>query len=150
MATSQCLSVRPLLGALAAAAILAGCGGSAGQLNPQSLTGVTGATSSHSPGIEPDACRSNGGVRATPCRVQLSASNPGPVSVTLRTPHGAKGSVVEHDTCGTSGIATVTQGSGGTWNVTAGSTAGSCKARFNYFNNAQKVGWARIEIQNTI
>jgi hypothetical protein len=153
MATSQRISVRPLLGALAAVAstaILAGCGGSAAQVNPQSLTGVNAAPSSHSSGVQPDACRSNGGVRATPCRVELTASNPGPVSVTLRTPHGAKGSVVEHDNCGTSGVATVAQGSGNTWIVTAGSTAGSCKARFNYFNNAQKVGWARIEIQNTI
>lgn len=97
--------------------------------------------------MEPDHCKYSGGVRATPCRVQLSASKP-TVTVTLRTPKGSKGSVVEHDSCGgASGIASIS-GSGTSWQVAAGAMQGACKARFSYFNNAQKVGWVRIKIQN--
>jgi hypothetical protein len=145
-------SVRSALGAfaaIAAAAIVTGCGASQSQLNPQGSNQFSSAVATRST-VEPQACRYQGGVRATPCRVQLSASNPGPVTVTLRTPHGSKGSIVEHDSCGgASGVATIT-GSGDTWQVTAGSTAGACKARFNYFNNSQKDGWVRITIQSSV
>jgi hypothetical protein len=136
--------------AVAVAIAFAGCSGSQSALNPALATQAGQALGARSPVGAPDTCKYQGGVRATPCRVQLSASNPGPIAVTLRTPHGSKGSVVEHDNCGgASGIATIT-GSGDSWSVTAGSTAGACKARFNYFNNAQRVGWVRINIQNSI
>ena len=70
--------------------------------------------------------------------------------MTLRTPRGSKGSIVEHDTCGgASGIASIA-GSADSWQVTAGAMQGDCKARFNYFNNAQKVGWVEIKIQNQV
>jgi len=132
-----------------AALALTACGGTQSALSPALSTQSSQTVGARLP-IGDDTCRTQGGVRATPCRVQLTASNPGPIAVTLRTPHGSKGSVVEHDNCGgASGIATIT-GSGSSWSVNAGATIGSCKARFNYFNNAQKVGWARITIQNQV
>lgn len=150
MEASRRVLTRPVVSvaALVAAGLLAGCSGSP---SLPASPGTTQLTSSftHSGVVSPDACKSNGGVRATPCRVVLSASN-STVAVSLRTPQGSKGSVVEHDNCGgASGIATIS-GSYQTWTVTAGSMAGSCKARFNYFNNNQLVGWAKIKIQNTI
>jgi hypothetical protein len=146
--TSRYLTARSLLPAIAllgSALVLGGCGSAQNGIN-SALPASNAASST----VQPDKCKYQGGVRATPCRVQLSASNPGPITVTLRTPHGSKGSVVEHDSCGgASGVATIS-GSGTTWYVTAGATSGACKARFNYFNNAQKVGWVRITIQNSI
>jgi len=148
MVLSQCLSVRPfaaLASVAAAAALLAGCGGSQTGFAPQAVTQSNAATGASI--MEPDHCKYAGGVRATPCRVQLTASHP-VVTVTLRTPKGSKGSIVEHDSCGgASGMATIS-GSDTSWQVTAGATLGTCFARFNYFNNDQKVGWVRVKIQN--
>lgn len=151
MVLSQCFSVRSLAGivtAAGAAALLAGCGGSQSGFAPQALTQSNPAGVKAAAAIEPDAnCRSHGGVHATPCRVVVTASNPD-VTVTLRTPKGSKGSVVEHDTCGgASGIASIS-GSGDSWQVSAGAMQGTCRAHFNYFNNAKKVGWVKIKIQN--
>ena len=132
-----------------AAIALTACAGTQSALNP-ALSTQSSQTVGASVPIADHTCRTQGGVRAMPCRVELTPSKPGPIAVTLRTPHGSKGSVVEHDNCGgASGIAAVT-GSGNSWSVSAGATIGSCKARFNYFNNAQRVGWARITIQNQV
>jgi hypothetical protein len=128
------------------AAILAGC--SSGSQNQVPLGSSATAQSLM---VGADACLSKGGVRVTPCKVVLTASQPGPDTVTLKTPHGSKGSVVEHDTCGgASGKATITQQSTDTWEVTAGAEAGDCHAKFNYFNNNQRVGWAELKIENMI
>lgn len=147
MVSSRCLPVRPISGALAAmtaVALLAGCGSS------QSGFAPAGSTQLNAGMIVPAACRYHGGVRATPCLVRLTASNPGPITVTLRTPHGSKGTIVEHDTCGgASGKASIS-GSGDTWQVTAGAIEGDCIARFNYHNNAQKVGWVEVKIENQV
>lgn len=152
MATSRCLSARPLLSALtlvAATAMLAACGGSPAQLNPQAPAQVNAANVMHPSAIEPDTCQTFGGVRVTPCRLHFTLAHPGPDTVSVRTPNGKKGTLLESDHCGgVSGIATIVQGSGDTWIVTAGPTTGHCKARFNYFNNNQKVGWATLRINN--
>jgi hypothetical protein len=88
-----------------------------------------------------------GAVRVTPCRVHLKPSNPGPVMLTLKTPHGSKGTVREHDVCAAQGIATIT-GSGDTWTVTAGPNHGKCLANFAYSNNGHKVQYGRAFIRN--
>jgi hypothetical protein len=154
VAISRCLSARPLLGALtavAASAMLAACGGSQAQLNPQGPAQVNAETVAHPLAVEPDVCLTNGGVRVAPCRIHFTVAHPGPDSVSVRTPQGKKGSLLESDQCGgASGIATIVQGSGNTWTVTAGPTTGHCKARFNYFNNNQKVGWATLRINNSL
>jgi hypothetical protein len=146
--------MRPLLGTLsiiAAAGMLAACGGSQSSLNPQGPAQLNSAVTTHSSAIEPDACLNSGGVRVAPCRIRFSAANPGPDTVYVRTPKGSKGMLRESDHCGgASGIATITQGSGDAWIVTAGPTTGHCKARFSYFNNNQKTGWATLRINNTL
>lgn len=152
MINPRCASARTIFSALAifvAAASMAGCTGSQGQFSPAS-PGVSTQTSS-SPAIEPlTSCRHDGGVRVTPCKVVFTASNPNPQTVTVTTPNGAKGQVVEHDSCAVAGIATITNAGSGQWTVTAGSTTGNCRARFNYFNNGRKVGWAVLRVQNMI
>ncbi len=151
MPISRSVLQRSLLGAIALAvsmAVMAGCTGSQNQLSPAAPQ--TSAQSTQDSLITPDSCRHVGGVRVTPCKVEFTASNPGPDTVTLKTPNGSKGSVVEHDSCAASGIATVTQASDNTWTVTAGATAGTCRARFNYFNNGQKVGFAVLTVVNDL
>jgi hypothetical protein len=64
-----------------------------------------------------------------------------------------KGTLSEKDDCGgPSGIATVTQGSGNAWVVTAGPTTGSCTAEFDYlsFKHGKRIGWAQLSITNSL
>jgi hypothetical protein len=128
-----------------AAVLLNGCGGSQGSITPAASTQVAPMVKNH--------CSAHGGVRVTPCSVDLTASNPGPDTVVVRTPQRKKGTLSEQDTCGgASGIATVTQGSGDSWIVTAGATTGSCTATFNFASGKKGkiVGWATLAITNSI
>jgi hypothetical protein len=141
------------LAAAVAAAMLAGCGGAQG-LGPAPAQGSSSVIS-HSPMLNPDAkggCKAHGGVRVTPCTVDFTASSAGPDTVTVRIPQDQKGTLGEADNCGgASGIATVTQGSGDDWIVTAGETTGSCAAQFSYTNKHGKViGYADLSITNSI
>ncbi|HEV3092042.1 MAG TPA: hypothetical protein VGX91_11450 [Candidatus Cybelea sp.] len=99
-------------------------------------------------------CKAHGGVRVTPCSVDFTASSTGPDTVVVRTPKNKKGTLSEQDNCGgASGIATVTQGSGDDWTVTAGASTGSCLATFSFTNNGKHVktiGWADLNITNSI
>ncbi len=150
MATSR--YIYGLFAVAAAAGLLAGCSGS--QLSPQAPTQASSAL--HSPVTIPlvkGHCGAHGGVRATPCSVDLTVSSPGPDSVAVRTPKNKKGTLKESDNCGgPSGVATVTQGSGNTWIVTAGPTTGSCTAEFDYlsFKHGKKIGWAQLSITNSV
>jgi hypothetical protein len=78
----------------------------------------------------------------------FTPSSSGPVTVTVST--NQQGYVSEFDTCGgASGVATVTQGTGNYWTVTAGSQQGSCKALFVLKNTSgQKLGHAVLHITN--
>jgi hypothetical protein len=137
---SPALAVLGAAGAIAAAAVLAACSGSQSVPTPQGISQASSAA---------QTCITKGGVTATPCSVQLTAAAPGPVSVSVQTPKGSKGVVKEHDLCSALGIAAIS-GSDTSWTVTAGSAAGKCRATFAYFNNGQKVGYARIVITNSI
>ena len=101
-----------------------------------------------------DHCTAHGGVRVDPCTVDLTASNPGPDTVSVRVPKNKKGTLGEQDNCGgASGIATVTQSttSSADWIVTAGSMTGYCTATFSYVNKHGKtVGYADLNITNSI
>lgn len=154
MSTSRIISARHLVGVFAAAACLAGCSGSPSAFSPVG-TGTTNNAAVRSAPAAPEAnvvpapCPSHGSVRVTPCRVIFTASQKGPVSIGVRTPHGNKGSVVEHDNCGgPSGIAVIS-GSGSSWSVSAGTATGDCHVRFNYFNNNQLIGWAVLRVRNS-
>lgn len=152
MATSS--SLRYLFSTFAAAAILAGCGGAQtgsplasqpGAVIPSHVQSVTAAIKGH--------CDAKGGVRVDPCSLDLNASNPGPDTVTVRQPKNKKGTLTESDDCGgPSGIAIVTAGSDNQYTVTAGSTAGSCTATFDYMNHKGKkvLGYANLSITNEL
>jgi hypothetical protein len=156
--SSRTLSVG--FAAAVAAALLAGCGGSQA-LGPAPAGGASSLVS-HSPIINPDAkggggkghggCTVHGGVRVSPCTVDFTATSAGPDTVTVRTPKNKKGVLSEDDNCGgASGIATVTQGSGDDWTVTAGATQGSCTATFAFKNKKGKqIGYADLGITNSI
>lgn len=140
-------SGRYILSALAAAALLAGCGGGQSQVNP---AGALQSATVHQ--NVAGGCSAHGGVRVSPCSVDLNASNPGPDTVTTRNPRSKKGTFTESDTCGgPSGMATVVLSSGDQWTVTAGATAGTCSAEFDYTApHGKKVGWATLNITNEI
>jgi hypothetical protein len=137
-----------LVGVIGAASMISGCSGSsavtpgATQLNtmPSNVLAL--------------ACRHHGTVRikVDPCTIDLTASNPGPITVTVNTRESKKGALTESDNCGgASGIATVTQGSGDTWVVAAGATTGSCVATFSFQNKRGKtVGTANLSITNNV
>ena len=82
----------------------------------------------------------------------FNASNPGPDTVTVRTPIDKKGKLQESDNCGgASGIATLAPGTGKQWTVTAGPTTGSCTASFIYLSKRGKtLGYADLSITNNI
>jgi hypothetical protein len=90
-------------------------------------------------------CRS---ITVTPHLIFFTSSNPGPVTVKVHT--RKQGTVSELDDCGgASGIATVTQGSGDQWTVTAGAQEGQCKALFILKNSSgKKIGQAVLHITN--
>jgi hypothetical protein len=143
-----------IFAALSAAALLAGCSGQ--QLSPSTPTQATSSQAVHSPVSLPQVkghCPAHGGVRVTPCSIDFTASSPGPDSVAVRTPKNKKGTLSEKDDCGgPSGVATVAQGSGNTWVVTAGPTTGSCTAEFDYlsFKHGKQIGWAQLSITNSL
>ena len=141
-------SGRFVLSTVAAAALLAGCGGgSQSQINPAGALQGAAVHQNVSGG-----CSAHGGARVSPCTIDLNASSPGPDTVTTRNPRSKKGTFTESDTCGgPSGIATVVLSSGDQWTVTAGATAGSCSAEFDYTNpHGKKVGWATLNITNEL
>lgn len=135
------------LGAVAVGALLAGCAGS--QMSPTPVAGVS--SSIHSPGVIPakkNGCQYHGNVRVTPCTITFNSNNQGPDTVVVRE---KKGTLSETDDCGgASGIATVTQGSGDTWMVTAGASTGSCTATFTLTKKGKTKGWADLSITNTL
>ncbi|HVR45470.1 MAG TPA: hypothetical protein VMT95_02330 [Candidatus Binatia bacterium] len=142
------LTIRYLLGSFAAAAavaLIAGCGGSSSPMTP------LGSAPQQGPAVK-GHCTPHGGVRVHPCTITFNASNPGPDTVTVRTPIDEKGSLQESDNCGgASGIATLAPGTGKQWTVTAGPTTGSCTASFIYLSKRGKtLGYAQLSITNDL
>ena len=144
-------SARALFGVFAvaiAAALVAGCGGSQAQLTPAAGQSLI------SPQVK-DHCPAHGGVRATPCTVDFTASSSGPVTVNVRTPKNKKGTLSESDNCGgASGMAslTVNPSDPNQYVVAAGATTGYCTATFSYNGgkHGKLLGWANVNITNSI
>lgn len=138
---------RYVVGAAALGALMAGCAGG----SPSSTGGALPQSGGLGPNVQ-GGCTAHGGMRVSPCNVDLNASNPGPVTVTVRNPRTKKGTVAESDTCGgPSGIATVALSSGDDWTVTAGATAGTCTATFTFSNKRGKqIGSATLNITNEL
>ena len=139
-----------LLGSIAALSIL-GLGAGASSARPIGSVLVRPATvGPHTPyqaGYDAQ-CRSKGGVTATPCPATVGSSNP-VQDITVNAPGSPAPTISEKDTCSAKSIATL-EGSGSTWVVLAGTTAGKCKAVFTAKNAAgKKVGKAVLNIKNT-
>ena len=136
-----------------------GCGGgdTHGGIGPNDGGGCCGGDGGSWRGI---GVRSNddGGhhcknITVTPHVIYFTASNPGPVTVTVKTQQA--GTVSEIDDCGgASGIAMLMEGTGSAsdqWTVTAGSQTGSCKALFILTDSSGKrLGHAVLHITNFI
>lgn len=141
---------------VAAATVLASCSGSQTPISPLVSPQQNAVVGAHLPIANPavkDHCPHHGDVRVKPCAVDFTASAPGPDTVVVRFAKDKKGTLSESDNCGgPSGIATVAQGSGKTWTVTAGSATGSCTAEFDRlgFKHGKKLGWAKLSITNSI
>jgi hypothetical protein len=143
-----------IVAALAAAAVMAGCAGSHNQFNPtpsspnsvvSSPAGVTGDS-----GMAPDGCRHVGIIHLTPCSIKFTSSHAGPVKVVVSVQNHIRGTVVEHNDCGgAAGVAKISRKSNYDWMVTAGSSSGDCEARFVYYHNGHKDGWAELRISNS-
>lgn len=137
---------------LAAAAFLAGCSGMH-QVTPATNSAATAqiAQPGAQPPLSPDACRFVGIIRLTPCKIDFTSSNPGPKKVTVTIQHHINGTVVQHNDCGgVSGIAKITRVTNTLFRVKAGAMTGDCEARFVFFHNGNKDGWALLRINNSI
>lgn len=149
MSTLSFLS-RPLVtgvALLSAAAMLGGCAGSQSGATPQTSTQVP--LQARSPIMPDKNCTSQGHIKVKPCSVTLTVSMP---TATVTTKTNKHNTVSEGDNCGgPTGIATVTQGTGDTWVVTAGATTGSCTATFTATNKQGKTkGSADLSITNSV
>lgn len=128
-----------------AIALLAGCGGANGQLNPAL------GQSQISPDMSPDTCRHVGIISISPCSVDFTNSRPGPDTVRV-TIHGhINGTVVQSNNCGgASGIARVVRRSNLVFKIVAGSSSGSCKVKFRFFHNGSNDGYAILNVTNSM
>ncbi|MGA8574262.1 MAG: hypothetical protein WB609_01065 [Candidatus Cybelea sp.] len=140
------IAMRTLLHSFAAvgAIVLAGCAGAGSPPPSGAPVGFSDASpTGHS--VLPSTCRGHD-VSVSPCKVTLTTSNPSQY-VTVKAPSGSVISVKD-DRCSGNMIATVT-GTGSTWLVTAGTTAGQCDARFIANRaNGRRIGHAVLEITN--
>jgi hypothetical protein len=108
--------------------LLAGCSTaqspSVGSLPASSSMGVT----QHPQNNEVPRCQ-DGSMAVSPCPIAFDASNPGPTEVTVGR-QGSHYQISESDDCASSGVATLTKIDNRHYSVAAGSTAGSCTAKF--------------------
>jgi hypothetical protein len=96
----------------------------------------------------PDKCAVDHGVSVKPCTVTLTTSKPS-ATVTVKSPKGSTISVADAK-CTKKTIAEV-EGTGGTWDVTAGTSKGSCDATFTAKSSGGKtIGTAVLSITNKL
>ncbi|HEY1682896.1 MAG TPA: hypothetical protein VGF98_14715 [Candidatus Tumulicola sp.] len=138
------------LAVFAFAGALAGCAGSShSDLNPSAAGPANRSTTQAL--SQPDLggrCSDDNGVRVKPCNVQLTLSNP---TQTVTAKGGMNGSFTVRDMkCTRNGVAEIA-GSGDTYQVTAGTTSGTCFAIFvDRKGNGNRVGKARLTISNKL
>lgn len=128
------------------AGMLAGCASSGSSQVPSAAS--AGAYSPMSQWVGDDKCTKSGGVSVTPCKVDLTVSNP-TVTLTVKSPNGSTVSVKDKH-CTKAAIAEV-EGSGSTWDATAGTKAGNCTAMFIAKDTkGHKLGSAVLSITNKV
>jgi hypothetical protein len=88
----------------------------------------TGATQRLQNNDKTPRCQ-EGSMAVSPCPITFDSSNPGPTEVTVGR-QGNHYQITESDDCASSGVATLTKINNRHYSVAAGSTAGSCTAKF--------------------
>lgn len=139
-ATISAIRLSAIAGALA---VLAGCGGAGAPTAVPNGAASSAVTQSASP----DNCRHTGDVSASPCYVKLTVGQP-TATVSVSGPSGSTISA-KSASCTDRGKATIA-GSGSTWQVTAGASAGRCIVRFVATSGGHNVGIVDVRIFNTI
>lgn len=135
------------IGALGVAAVLAACAGNTSSV-PQSTSSIPLSGAQQPMGVTPDKCGHQHGVSVRPCHVLLTVTNP-TATVTVKGPSG--GTFVARDArCTKRDIATVA-GAASTYTVTAGTTSGSCVAKFvDKDTKGHPIGAAQLSITNKV
>jgi hypothetical protein len=143
----------PVITILVTAGLLAACSGAGSppSSNGMPLGASAAAPMTHSFPISNDVydakCTSDN-VKVKPCPVKLTVSDPSQ-TVTVTGPKDSTISVIDKK-CSSDGIAEV-EGTGSTWDVTAGTTSGKCTATFDAKDSkGHRVGDATLPITNTV
>jgi hypothetical protein len=166
---SHCVNYRPIIAAVAASTVLAGCSQGSGptaSLRPSTASKLQGSTLIGGALLVDSTKRCpSGKVRTRPCSVKFSSRNSGPDTVGVHYAEVKDGTLAESDTCGgPSGVAWLTPANdlpkisgvvspaiGQGWFVYPGAQTGSCVASFKYSDeNGKKLGQAKLKIENTI
>jgi hypothetical protein len=139
-ATISAIRLSAITGAVA---VLAGCGGAGA---PTAVPNGA-ATSPLTRFASPDNCRHTGDMSASPCYVKLTTGQPSQ-TVTVTGPSSST-IMAKSASCTDRGIATV-EGSGSTWQVSAGATARRCIVRFVAESAGGEIGTVDVRIYNSI
>jgi hypothetical protein len=135
-------SLRPVA-AVGIIAMLAACAGAG---SPPTAGGLSSGMSPMGNFFSPDKCKKDHGVGVSPCKVTLTTSNP-TQTVTVSSPSGSTIKLKDKH-CSKKDIATV-EGTGSTWDATAGTTMGMCLAVFTAKSaKGKKIGTATLTITN--
>jgi hypothetical protein len=143
------LMKQPILSiaAIAVVAVLAGCAG--GSSAPAVSNAIPQGVSQPPPaGVSNGKCGHDHGVSVKPCKVTLTVANP-TATVTTKGPSGGT-FTVRDNRCSAKNIATVA-GVGNTYTVTAGTSTGTCGAKFiDKDVSGHVIGVAQLSITNQI
>jgi hypothetical protein len=134
--------------AIAMAGMVTGCAGGG-----SAATTVSGAipqgVSQMQPAVISDGkCGHNHGVSVKPCTVTLTVSKP-TATVMTKGPSGGT-FAVRDQRCSARNIATVTGIGSNTYSVTAGTSKGSCEAKFIDKDGHNQIGIAQLSITNQV
>jgi hypothetical protein len=138
------ISVVRLSAITGAVVMLAGCGGGSGA----STALPAGSTSSATARLaSPDNCRHTGDMSASVCYVKLTTGQPdATISVT-----GPSSSTISAKaaSCTGRGLATI-EGSGSTWQLSAGTSGGRCIVRFVATSGGEQIGTVDVRVFNKV
>lgn len=121
------ISRASLISLCVLAVMVSGCAGSAGNA-PMPVSQLA------NPLDRGRGCQNDGGFKVNPCSITFDANNPGPVQVSVTQNGDGRGNgrgIRESDNCASQNIATIVRDSKGVYTVTAGTSGGSCSARFS-------------------
>jgi hypothetical protein len=135
-------------GALAVAALLAGCAGAAtapptaGNASIVSQQGMAGDIS-----FDAASCKSGKAIKVKPCSVKISTTEP---TANVKVKYPKADDITDNDTsCSKNDIATVA-GTDGEYVVTAGTKKGKCTVKFTVTSGKKAVGTVALSVTNNL